>query len=244
MRQQAIVEELCTTLDTYSPTAPVRRRELLWFLPAAALACALAWVAAGGSLVPGATAANEVTVDGSVVAGIYVSPDTSQAACGNGTLSVGDFTDGAFRASASTCTVQYATNSMNGALLTIRDSDATNPFFCIASVCASDNGSLDNVASSSGGSTLGDDQFGVAIVGTSGAPTPVAGASFEIDSTPTGSESIWAPLGTSAATLCETSALTTATHSCSIRFGVDGQGATQTAGAYSGTATIEAAVKP
>jgi hypothetical protein len=97
------------------------------------------------------------------------------------------------------------------------------------------------------GSALGDDQFGVALVSTAGTPTPAAGTNFEIDPTPgtqTGPETIWGPVAPASATICETSALTTANQTCTMTFAADGQGATQTAGSYAGTANVIATAKP
>src|SRR4051812_40691232 len=101
-----------------------RRHKLLAFAPAVVVIGITAIVASGLSIIPGATAANTVVVNGTVTASMSVSSDTSTAACGGGTpgiLSVGDFSDGAFHASGGACTLTYATNDPSGAHVAISD---------------------------------------------------------------------------------------------------------------------------
>lgn len=224
-----------------------RRQKLLAFGPALAAIGLTAVVASGASIIPGATAASStVTVNGNVVAGMSVTPDTTSACGGSSTTGVGDFSDGAFRAAASTCTVSFATNSTAGANVTVDDASDTTPFF-ITGLGDADNNTLDNVTAVAGGTTLGDDQFGIALTGTAGSPLPAAGPNFEIDTTPAtqvAGETIWGPIAAAPANICQTTALTDTTQSCTFGFAVDGQGSTQTAGTYSGTLNVLATANP
>lgn len=226
-----------------------RTSRLLAFGPALVMICATAFVASGVSVVGSATGASStLDVTGSVAAGMSVTPDTTSACTGgtNAIAAIGDFSDGAYHQAGAPCTISFATNSTNGAYVTIDDANAV-PFFCTASCAAASNDSVENVAAAAGGSALGNDNFGVALTAVGGTPAPVAGTNFEIDPTPgtqTGAETIWAPVDAAPARMCETSALTTATQSCTFTFAVDGQGATQTAGSYTGTANILATANP
>jgi hypothetical protein len=230
-----------------SATKLSRRHKLLAFAPALVVIGITAAVASGISVIPGASAANTVQVNGTVTASMSVSSDTNTAACGGGTpgiLSVGDFSDGAFHASGGACTITYATNDPTGAHVTISDSDAA-PFFCTASCTAATNDSVENPAGTPGGAALADDQFGVSLTSMSGTPAPTKGANYAApDASPTGAEAIWAPVTPATATVCTTSAATTVNETCGVTFGVDGQGATQTAGNYTGTANFVAVTGP
>ena len=220
-----------------------RRHKILAFIPALVVIGVVAVTASGLSIIPGAGAASTIGVAGTVSAGMSVNPDTATACAGTSNVSVGDFSDGAFHASASDCTMSFATNSPNGANVTIDDADAA-PFFCTGTCVAASNDTVENVPAAAGGSALGDDQFGVALISVAGTPAPVAGPNFELNAAPTGASTTWAPVAPAIANFCQTSALTTVTQSCTIRFAVDGQGATQTAGTYGGTANILATANP
>ena len=223
-----------------------RRQKLVAFGPAIVVIGLTAALATGWSLIPGAGAASTLTVGGTVSAGMSVNPDTATACAGTNSTSVGDFSDGAFHGSAANCTVSFATNSVNGANVTIDDADAI-PFLCTGSCTAGSNNTVENVTAAAGGAALADDTFGVALVSVAGTPAPVAGANFKVDPSPasqTGGEAIWGPIDAAPANICQTSAVTTVTQSCTFGFGVDGQGATQTSGSYSGTANILATANP
>lgn len=223
-----------------------RRQKLLAFGPALAAIGLTAVAASGASIIPGATAASStLTVNGNVVAGMSVTPDTTNACGGTASTGVGDFSNGAFVAATSSCTVSFATNSTAGANVTIDDSTDATPFF-ITGLGDADNNTLDNVTAVAGGTTLGDDMFGVALTATAGSPLPAAGPNFEIDGTPgaVAGETIWGPIAAAPANICQTTALTSTTQSCTFTFGVDGQGPTQTAGTYSGTANVLATANP
>lgn len=223
-----------------------RRQKLLAFGPALLAIGTTAIVASGASIIPGATAANTLTVNGSVATTMSIPSDTTSACSGTAISNLGAFEDGAVHTSPAACTISFASNSVNGVNVTVADNDAAAPFFKTGAG-GTDNSELDNVTPGAGGVALADDSFGIALTATAGTPTPAAGANFEIDGTPatqTGGETIWGPVGAANATICETTALTTATQSCSFVFGVDGQGATQTSGSYTGVANIVAAAKP
>lgn len=227
-----------------------RRRKFLAFAPALVVIAATAVVASGISVIPGATAANTVTVNGTVTASMSLASDTSTASCGGGTpgiLGVGDFSAGTFIASGA-CVITYASNDPAGAHVTIVDSDATAPFFCTAPCTNGSNNTVENATLSGGGNVgtaLGNDQFGVSLRSTSGVPLPGPGANFSAaDATPTGPETIWAPVGTAVNTVCTNAGATTTNQTCGITFGVDGQGATQTSGSYSGVANLVAVTGP
>lgn len=229
-----------------------RTSRLLAFGPALVMICATTFVASGASVVGSATGASStIDVTGNVAAGMSVTPDTTSACTGgtNAIAAIGDFSDGAYHEAGAPCTISFATNSTNGAYVTIDDADAV-PFFCTNSCTAGTNDSVENVAAAAGGSALANDTFGAALLATTGTPKPVAGTNFEneeLDGTPgvyNGATTIWAPVDAAPSRICETTALTTATQGCTFTFGVDGQGATQTAGAYSGTANILATANP
>jgi hypothetical protein len=229
-----------------SATKLSRRHKLLAFAPALVVIGITAAVASGISLVPGAGAASStITIDGSVSAGMSVTPDTTAACAGSSTVSFGDFTTGAPVVSGSGCTVSFATNSTNGANVSIDDTDAA-PFFCTGACTAASNLSVENVAANAvtHGTALSDDTFGVAVTGTAGTPAPAAGANFTIDGTPTAAEAIWGPVAAAPSNLCETTAVTSVTQSCSFAFGLDGQNSTNTPGAYGGTANVLATANP
>jgi hypothetical protein len=225
-----------------------RRHKLLAFAPALVVIGITAAVASGISIIPGASAANTVTVNGTVTATMSVASDTSTAACGGGTpgiLSVGDFSDGAYHASGGACTITYATNDPTGAHVTISDNDATAPFFCTAPCVAASNNAVENPAGTPGGAALANDQFGVALASMSGTPAPTKGTNYAApNAAPLGTDAVWAPVGTAAATVCTTNAATTVNETCGVKFGVDGQGATQTSGSYSGVANFVAVTGP
>jgi hypothetical protein len=227
-----------------SATKLSRRHKLLAFAPALVVIGITAAVASGISLVPGAGAASStITIDGSVSAGMSVSPDTTTACAGSSTISFGDFTLGNPVVSGSTCTVSFATNSTNGANVTIDDADAA-PFFCTGACTAASNLSVENVAANAGGTALTDDTFGVAVKATAGTPAPAAGANFTINGTPTTGAAIWGPIAAAPSNLCSTIAVTSVTQSCSFVFGLDGQNSTNTPGSYGGTANVLATANP
>ncbi|MCW2927966.1 MAG: hypothetical protein JWM86_1934 [Thermoleophilia bacterium] len=220
-----------------------RSRKFIAFIPAMVVMGVVAITASGLSIIPGAGAASTLSVTGNVTAGMSISPDTASACGGGSTVPIGDFSAGTPIVAGTGCTVTFATNSVNGANVTIDDVDAA-PFFCTGACTAASNLSVENVAAAAGGSALGDDNFGVALTAVAGTPAPVAGTNFTVDATPTAAESIWAPVAAAPSNFCQTSAVTTATQSCSIRFAADGQGATQTAGSYAGTANVLATANP
>jgi hypothetical protein len=223
-----------------------RRHKLLAFGPALVMIGLTAVVASGASIIPGATAANTITVNGTVSAGMSVTSDTTSACTGgtNAIADIGDFSDGAFH-SAPGCTVSFASNSTNGADVEVSDNDGTAPFFKTGAG-GTDNTELDNVTNAAGGAALADDTFGIALTATGGTPAPAAGTNFTIDATPTGAETIWGALGAGAQNICGTTAVTTATQNCDFVFGVDSPGTSggQTAGSYTGTALVVATVNP
>ena len=229
-----------------TPPKMSRRHKLFAAAPALLVIGITTITASGLSVISGANAASTVTVSGSVAAAMSISPDTNTASCGLGSLGIGDFSGGAFTQTGATCLVQFATNSVNGAYLAIDDSNAA-PFFCTATCTATSNDAVENATSAAGGSALGNDQFGAALIGVAGTPAPVAGTNFELDLSPgtqTGAETIWGPVDAALARVCETTAVTSVTQSCTMTFAADGQGATQTAGAYSGTANVLATANP
>lgn len=222
-----------------APKKMTRRQKVVAFTPALVVLGITALTASGMSVVPGATAANTVTASGTVTKTMSVPLDTADGNCA--AQSVGDFTDGAFRTSVGTCMVTFATNSTAGAAVTIRDNDSTAPFFCTAACTDASNNSLGG-PSALGPEALGNDQFGVAVQAVGGSPTPTAGSEFAVDpdGVPTAAELIWGPVGTTDLTICATSSETTANNTCTLRFAVDGQGSTQTAGTYNGTVYLNA----
>lgn len=236
-----------------------RRARLLAFTPALVCIGVTAFVASGASLVPGASAVTTVGVSGTVSSTFTADPT---AGGGSGPTSCTDETltsfDSAFAASDG-CQISFTTNNINGATVTMDNAlsgaNDANGFFCAdpagaaprdcgAAGAAGTEARLDNVAAVN--STITADTFGVALmsIGGSGGVSAGAGAPT-VNAAPTAATPVWNPIPANGAgtVLCQTSGPNSGTSStCQFKFGGRGSGASQGAGAYSGSLRLTTAL--
>lgn len=235
-----------------------KRKRLLAFLPAALIVGVVAGTAAGISIIPSATAAN-VEVTGSVDASINVgagTPTAGQTGAGGSCNSVAP-TGGAAASFAITsgwettatvtgaCSITFGAS--NGQIqLTYRNANTDNSgyFYCNqpgggARSCAA---GVDRVSQVAPNTSIGTDEFGIAVRSTMSNAVP--GTGFVGDDAPLATDPIWRPIPDNSAPaeqLCLTSAA--GDGSCDFHFGVQGKGAAplQNNGNYSGRLELTAA---
>ncbi|MCW2925407.1 MAG: hypothetical protein JWM98_2811 [Thermoleophilia bacterium] len=233
-----------------------KRTKLLAFAPALLVVGVTAVVASGASMVSGATAASTVAVNGTVASTFSTSPTTGT---GSGPTSCTDETlvnfTGTFAASDG-CQISFTSNNPTGAEVVMTNNSATDPaFFCAdpdgagaaVRTCASDAVRLEDLVGTGNTIPAASDFFGIALmsVGGTGATTgtTVAGSGVSApNAAPTGASAVWAGIPKLAATsqLCKITENNATTSTCQFKFGGSGEGATQSAGDYTGTLKLTA----
>lgn len=256
---------------------PTRKRatRLLAFGPAFVMICVTAYVASGASVVGSATGAEagvQATVTSSITSDADLINNANCTGAGSETDNAGASLSGGAGAWTTTlqqtdgCTLEFSTNSANGAVVTYNNAFDAAPdpdvFFCLdgdanlTDTVVARNCSADNTRAENAGSGVaiadGSDLFGLALTSLSGggaadlqsgayvaaAATDGPGATGAPVATPTTASPVWYGITKASQGLCHTKSSHVTEAACGFKFGGSGEGATQASGRYYGRAEI------